>query len=64
MEVNVQKNKVKKISRQPSPVQIMIDQKQLETAGYFSCLGNKIRNNARRTREMKSRIVMKKGNIR
>jgi hypothetical protein len=29
MEINVEKTKVIKISRQPSPVKIMIDQKQL-----------------------------------
>ena len=30
MEMNVEKTKVVRISRQPSPVTIMIDQKQLE----------------------------------
>ena len=30
MEMNVEKTKVMRISRQPSPVTIMIDQKQLE----------------------------------
>ena len=30
MEINVEKTKVMRISRQPSPITIMIDQKQLE----------------------------------
>jgi hypothetical protein len=30
MEINMEKTKVMKISRQPSPMKIMIDQKQLE----------------------------------
>jgi hypothetical protein len=30
MEINVEKTKVMRILRQPSPVQVMIDQKQLE----------------------------------
>jgi hypothetical protein len=30
MEMNVEKTKVMRISRQPSPIKIMIDQKQLE----------------------------------
>jgi hypothetical protein len=36
MKVNVEKPKVMRISRQPSPIQIMIDQKQLENVGYFN----------------------------
>jgi hypothetical protein len=35
MEINVEKTKVMKISRKPSPLQIMIDKKQLEDVfGY------------------------------
>ena len=34
MEMNVEKTKVMRISRQPSPVTIMIDQKQLENVEY------------------------------
>jgi len=49
-----------KISRQPSSVEFMIDQKQLENAEYFIYLGSIIINDARRTREIKSRIVMAK----
>jgi len=35
MEINVEKNKIMKISRQPSAVTIMIDQKQLENMDFF-----------------------------
>ena len=59
MEMNVKKTKVKGISRQPSPVQVMTDQKQLENVEYFSCLGSVI-NGARGTWEIKSRISMAK----
>jgi hypothetical protein len=47
------KAKVMKISRQPSPEQIMVDHKQLENVEYFSCLGRMITNDARCTREIK-----------
>jgi hypothetical protein len=36
MEMNVGKTKVMKISRQRSPMKIMIDQKQLENVEYFN----------------------------
>ena len=35
-----QKTKVMRISRQPSPVTITIDQKQLENVKYFKYLGS------------------------
>jgi hypothetical protein len=35
MEINVRKTKVMRISRQPSPVTIVIDQKQLENVECF-----------------------------
>jgi hypothetical protein len=35
MEMDVEKTKVIKISRQPSPVKIVIDQKQLENVDFF-----------------------------
>jgi hypothetical protein len=41
-----------------SPVQIMIDQKQLENVEYFNCLGNVITYDARCTCEIKSRIAV------
>jgi hypothetical protein len=45
--VNVAKTKVMRISRQPYPVQIMIDQKQLESVEYTNYLGSIITNDAR-----------------
>ena len=38
MEMDVEKTKVMRISRQPSPVTIMIDQKQLENVKCFKYL--------------------------
>jgi len=35
MEMNVKKTKLMRISRQPLPVKIMIDQKQLENVESF-----------------------------
>ena len=40
MEMNVEKTKVMRISRQPFPVKIMIDQKQLENVESFKYLGS------------------------
>jgi len=39
MEINVEKTKVMRISRQPTPVTSMIDQKQLENVECFKYLG-------------------------
>jgi hypothetical protein len=36
MEMNVEKTKEMRISRQPSPMKIMIDQKQLENVEYLN----------------------------
>jgi hypothetical protein len=60
METNVDKTKVTRISSEQTPVENMTDQKQLENVEYFIYLGYMIRNNARCTREIKSRIVMAK----
>jgi hypothetical protein len=60
MEINVEKTIVMRISRQPFPVQFMVDQKQLENMEYFNYLGSMITNYARCTREIKSRISMVK----
>ena len=38
------KNKVIRLSRQPSPVQIVIDQKQLENVEYCKYLGSTMTN--------------------
>jgi hypothetical protein len=62
MEMGVGKTQVMKISRQPFPVQIMIDQKRLGNAEYFKSLGSMITYDARYTREIKSRIAMAKKN--
>jgi hypothetical protein len=42
-------NKGNEISKQPSPMHIMIDQKQLVNVEYFSYLGSMITNDARCT---------------
>jgi hypothetical protein len=60
MEINVENTKVMRISRQPSPVQNMTDQKQLENVGYFNSLGSLITNDARRIHKIKSSIAMAK----
>jgi hypothetical protein len=62
MEMNVggKKTKVMRISRQPFPVKIMIDQKQLENAESFKYLGSMLTNDGRCTCEIKSRIAMVK----
>jgi hypothetical protein len=60
MEMNVEKTKVMGISRQQSPITIMIDQIQLENVEYFNYLGSMITNDPRCTREIKSRVVMSK----
>jgi CRISPR/Cas system-associated exonuclease Cas4 (RecB family) len=52
--------KVMRISRQPHPIKIMIDQKQLQNVEYFNYLGSMITNYAICKREIKSRIVMAK----
>ena len=60
MEMNVEKTKVMRISRQPSPATIMIDQKQLDNVECFKYLGSISTNDGRCTGEMKSRIAMAK----
>jgi len=54
------KTKVMRISRQPSPVTIMIDQKQLENVKSFNYLGSMLTNDGRFICEIKSRFVMAK----
>ena len=60
MEMNVEKTKVTRISRQPSPVTSMIEQKQLENVECFKYLGSILTNDGRCTCEIKSRIAMAK----
>ena len=52
--------KVMRISRQPSPVTITIDQKQLENVKYFKYLGSMLTDDGRCTCDIKSRIAMAK----
>ena len=47
MEMNVEKTKVMRISRQPSPVTIMKDQKQLKNVECFKYLGSMLTNEGR-----------------
>ena len=49
-----------RISRQPSPVTITIDQKQLENVKCFKYLGSMLTDDGRCTCEIKSRIAMAK----
>jgi hypothetical protein len=60
MEMNVEKSKVMRILRQPSPVTIVIDQKQLENVDCFKYLGSILTNDGRCTCEIQSRIAMAK----
>jgi hypothetical protein len=64
MDMNVgggkKKTKVMKILREPSPIEFMIDQKQLENVEYLNFVGCMITNDARCTYEVKSRIAMAK----
>ena len=58
VQINVEKTKVMRNSRQPSVVQILLDKKQLQSVEYFNYLGSMITNDARCTWEIKSRISM------
>ena len=58
--MNVEKTKVMRISRQPFPVKIMIDQKQLENVESFKYLGSILTNDVTCTCEIKCRIAMAK----
>jgi hypothetical protein len=60
MEMNVEKTKVMRISRQPLPVKFMIDQKQLENVESLKYLGSMLTNDGRCTCDIKSRIAMAK----
>ena len=46
------------MSRQPSPVQMMMDKKQFENVEFLNCSGTLKTDDARYTSEIKSRIVM------
>jgi hypothetical protein len=60
MEMNVETTKVMRISRHPSSVATMIDQKQLENVEYFKYLDSTLTNDGTYTCEIKSRIDMTK----
>ena len=60
MEINVEKIKVMRISRQTSTVTIMINQTQLESVGCFKYLGSMLTNDGRCICEIKCRIAMAK----
>jgi hypothetical protein len=49
-----------RISREPSPLQMMMDQKQVDNVEYFNCLGSMITNDARCAGEIESMIAMAK----
>jgi hypothetical protein len=52
------KNLVMRISRQPSPIQILIDQRQPKNVEYFNYFCSMITNDVRFTREIKARIAI------
>jgi hypothetical protein len=52
MEINVEKTKTMRISRQSTPFQIKIDKKPVENVEQFNYLGSMITNDARGTREI------------
>ena len=60
LEMNVEKTKAMRISRQPSPVTITVEQKQLENVKCFKYLGSMLTEDGRWTCEIKSRIAMAK----
>jgi hypothetical protein len=60
MEMNVEKTKGMRISRQQFLVKIMIDQKQLENVESFKYLGSILTNDGRCTCEIKCSIAMAK----
>jgi hypothetical protein len=57
--MNVEEFKVMRISRQLSPINTMVGQKQSDVE-YFNYLGSMITNDARCTREIKPWIAMAK----
>jgi hypothetical protein len=59
-KIKYNETNVLRISRQLSPVKIMIDQKQLDNVESFKYLGSNLTNYGRCTCEMKCRIAMAK----
>jgi predicted nucleotidyltransferase len=58
MEINVEKTKLMRISRQPLTVKIIIDETQLENVESFKYLGSILTNDGRFTCEIKCSIAM------
>jgi len=58
MEVIVKNTDIMRISRQPFQVQVMIVPKYLQNEEHYSYLDSMITNEARFTREIKSRIAI------
>jgi len=58
--MNVEKTKVMRISRQPFPLKIVIDQKQLENVKCFKYLCSMLTDDGRCTCDIKCRIAMAK----
>ena len=56
MEMNLEKTKAMRISRQQFTVKIMIDQKQLENVEYFKYLGSVLTTDGRFASEIKSMV--------
>ena len=57
MEMNVEKTKVMRISRQPFPVKIMIDQKQLENVESFKYFSSILTNDGRCTGKLNAELL-------
>jgi hypothetical protein len=60
MQMNVKKTEVMRISRQPSPVKIMIDQNQLENVESFKYFDNILTNDGRCTCKIKCSFAIAK----
>jgi len=60
MEINVQQTRLMRISRHPSPVQIMIGQTQSQKLRILKYLSSLLEKDARCARETKSRIAIAK----
>jgi len=63
IEKNVGKTKVMRISRQPSPLQTLTDQKQVENVEYFKHVGCMLTYDARCTCEIKSKNATSKASF-
>jgi hypothetical protein len=63
IEKNMGKTKVVRISRQPSPLQTLTDQKQVENVEYFKHVGCMLTYDARCTCDTKSKTVTSKASF-